>query len=179
MALGPERREWFFGRIEAADVQHHVVTVDDSRTRIRYDSAIRSDENRDREATDEELVRALTLCLLASDAYEYPVKSFYIEKRYTIGHPSTSGAEVDLIIYDDDDLPFAMWEMKAPDEYDPDKEVALRHQLFATAPLLGEPRLLAYSTIYPRTPADISCLTIDYADYKTFDAWDAAGRPAT
>jgi hypothetical protein len=90
MALSPEQREWFFSQIDAVDSEHSVVDVGDSRTRIRYDPAIRSDENRDREVTDEELVRALTLCLLASNAYEYPVTSFYIESNYSgaqFGHP--------------------------------------------------------------------------------------------
>jgi type I restriction enzyme M protein len=177
--LTPEHRAWYLAHITAADPGGAVVAVQPDAARLRYSEAIRSDEDRLRAVTDEELVRALTLCLLASPQYGYPVDSFYIERRYTIGHPSRSGAEVDLIIYDADALPFAMWEMKSPDAYDAAEEQSIRNQLFNTAPQLGEPRLLVYSTIPVSEPPDILCKTIDYSHFKSFDTWDSAGRPYT
>jgi hypothetical protein len=105
----------------------------------------------------------------------------YLEQTHTIGRPSASTAQIDLILYfeeeDGSETVFAMWEMKAPDEYKPANDPLIEHQLFKTAPLVS-PSLLVYSTVKPQT-ADIECITIDYTAHKTYQRWDSAGRPAT
>ncbi len=112
--MSKEDREWYFQKIESLDPAHSVVTADRDKNVLVYNEKIRSDESLKRPATDEELVRALALCLLAGPTFQYEVDTFYIEKYYKHGHPASKHDEVDLIVFDDDDLPFAMWEFKSP-----------------------------------------------------------------
>lgn len=179
MPYTPAEREQLVTSLVELDSAGVMVSYSAEANEFIYSPSIRSDEDAARTADSEEFARALTLALLATDTYAYSAERFYIEKYYTIGHPSTSGAEVDLIIYDEDGLPFAMWEMKEPGTYQRDMERAIRNQLFATAPMLGEPRLLVYSTITGTSSPAIECMVIDYTAFKTYEAWDAAGRPHT
>lgn len=152
-----------------------------STKRLQYTSQIRSDETLQRAADPEELVRALTVCLLCSPAYGYEPTRLYLEQTHSIGRPSTSTAQVDLLIFfeeeDGSETVFAMWEMKAPSEYKPTNDPLIESQLFNTAPLLS-PSLLVYSSIKPGT-TDIECITIDYKAHKSYQRWDTAGRPST
>lgn len=181
MALAAADKQWFLDEIARVDPDGRVVVATAGGTRLVYDAVIRSDENRDRPADDEELVRALTLCLLCSPEYGYAPERMYLEQSHTIGRPSTSGAQVDIVLFyleeDGSETVFAMWEVKAPDKYDAEMDAAIEHQLFKTAPLIS-PTLLVYSTIKPQKPA-IECMTIDYTAHKTFAGWDRAGRPHT
>jgi hypothetical protein len=181
MPLSAADRQWFLDRIKALDPNQRVVSVAAQGSRLVYSDAIRSDENKDRAADDEELVRALTLCLLCSGEYGYEPERLYIEQTHTIGRPSTSSAQIDIVLYyleeDGSETVFAMWEVKNPSAYNSELETAVEHQLFGTAPLIS-PSLLVYSTILPQR-AEIECMTIDYTAHKTFAGWDRAGRPHT
>ncbi|HVB61082.1 MAG TPA: hypothetical protein VNE61_07815 [Ktedonobacteraceae bacterium] len=109
MPLNAAERQWYYNQIVKMDPKHKVVTLDEANKILIYDKAIQSDEALRRDATDEELVRALILCVLASKDYKYPLDNFYIEKYYEHGSTSSLGRgrdEVDLIIYDDENLPF-------------------------------------------------------------------------
>lgn len=180
MALSSGDRAWFIGEIQRLDPTGDIVEVLSAGARLRYTDKIRSDETLLRNADPEELVRALIICLLCSDAYGYAPERMYMEQTHTIGRPSSSGAQVDLIIYyleGGAETAFAMWEMKAPDAYHPANDPLIEKQLFSTAPLIS-PSFLVYATVKPRT-ADIECITIDHKAYKTYARWDMAGRPAT
>lgn len=181
MPLREVDRTWFITEIRALDPSGAIVSVEPDATHVRYCDAIRSGETRHRKADPEELVRALTLLLLCSDKYGYAPDRMYIEQTHTIGRPSASTAQIDLVLYfgetDGTESAFAMWEMKAPDEYKPASDPLIETQLFAVAPLVG-PSLLVYSTVKPRV-SDIECITIDYKAHKTYSGWNAAGRPST
>jgi type I restriction enzyme M protein len=178
MHFSTQESEWYANTLAGLNLTPPPAIIDLGPGLVTYDSAVRSDESRVRPVTDEELVRALALGLLNNSAYRYPLDRMYIERYYTIGRPSTSRAEVDLILYDPDGLPFAMWELKAPDAYDTDMAPSIRDQLFRTAPQLGEPSLLVFATIDPSAPASFRCLVIDYTQHKDYDSWVAAGSPA-
>lgn len=174
-------REWFLHEIECRDSEGALVAIEGDGTYLRYSDAIRSDEKLRRHVGPEELVRALTIILLCSDSYGYHPERLYIEQTYTIGRPSTTSAQADLVLFfgeeNETESAFALWEIKAPSEYKPDSDPLIEHQLFAVAPLVS-PSLLVYSTIQPSV-ADIECITIDYTAHKSFADWDKAGREAT
>jgi type I restriction enzyme M protein len=133
MALTDKQRKWYYDQIEQADPLHQVVTVDRTINTLTYAASIRTDEPGTKAADPEELVHALAMCLLATDTYKYHPESFYHEKYYRHGSVGSTRDEVDLIVYDNDDLPFAVWEFKAADDYKKFLEKAIRYQLFGTA----------------------------------------------
>lgn len=183
MPLTATDQAWFIGEIRRLDPDGAVVAVVTTSgvTQLHYSDRIRSDETLVRPATAEELVRGLTVCLLCSTQYGYAPERLYLERTYSIGRPSSSTAQIDLILYfeeeDGSETAFAMWEMKAPDTYNPSSDPLIADQLFNVAPLVS-PSLLVYATVKPQV-ADIDCLTIDYTAYKTYSRWVDAGRPAT
>ena len=79
-ALTVQEQHWFYSQIEAADPQHRVVTADPHNGLLTYAETFRSNEPLVRSADDEELVRALTLCLLTNHNYGYDPTHFYIER---------------------------------------------------------------------------------------------------
>jgi type I restriction enzyme M protein len=183
MSLSGAERQWYYDQIVKLDSKRKVVTLDEATKVLIYNEIIQSDEALRRDATDEELVRALTLCILASKDYKYPPDNFYIEKYYEHGSTSPLGRgrdEVDLIIYDDENLPFAMWEFKSAEEYERYFENAIRFQLFGTSPLVGAPKILVYATIKPAGITPVMTLTcIDRTRYPSFESWIDDARPNT
>ena len=149
MPFSDLQRRWFADNIQHLDSHAKVVTVDLKAGLVRYHASLRCDEALQRPANDEELVRALTLVILASNHYGYGLDSFYIEKYYKHGHPSSKQDEVDLVLFDPDDLPFALWEFKAPSDFKKNADDYIRYQLFGTAPLVGAPKFLVYATGVP------------------------------
>ena len=117
MPFSPQESRWYATALEGLTLTKPPATIDLDRNTVTYNPAIRSDESHVQPGTDEEFVRALGLGLLNSSAYRYPLDRMYIERYFTIGRPSISRAEVYLILYDPDGLPFAMCEFKAPDAY--------------------------------------------------------------
>ncbi|MFF7682409.1 hypothetical protein ACFZA2_06550 [Microbacterium sp. NPDC007973] len=176
-------RAWFVEAIRSVDPDQRVVSVSEVQgvRQIHYSEQIRSGETRHRNADPEELARALAIALLCSGRYGYSPERMYIEQGHSIGRPSASRAQVDLVLYyleeDGSETVFAMWEFKSPDEYKPDTDPLIEKQLFDTAPLLA-PSLLVYATVKPQV-ADIECITIDYGAHKSFERWNAVGRPST
>jgi hypothetical protein len=72
MPLSSADREWYFNQIDMVDPHNHVVKVDRHSGIVNYNPALRSDESLHRDATPEELVHALAICMLVGD-YGYRV----------------------------------------------------------------------------------------------------------
>lgn len=155
MPLSDSDKTWYCEKIREIDPNQNIITgIDLPQNLISYTSVLRSDESTHRQATPEEFVHALIACILTSPNYNYPIGKIYHEQHYAHGRKGTLGDEVDYVIYDADDLPYALWEVKSAEEYDREKEDAIKYQLFGTAPLVGAPRLLVYASIKPlgKTP---------------------------
>ena len=178
MPLSEDEREWYYDQIERLDPNQKAVLVDRTLATLTYQLPIRTDENRCKQADPEELVHALAICLLASSDYNYDLDSFYHEKYFRHGHPGSKRDEVDLIIYDNDNLPFAIWEFKSAQEYDNDPDKYIKYQLFGTAPLVGNPKLLVYATIRVsgKSPT-FALICIDRSKYQSHDTWVKDGKP--
>ena len=169
-------QQWYFKAIES--LTSSAVSVDQDAGTITYDSRIRSDESHVKTIGPEELVHATTIGLLCSSAYNYPVEAVGHEIHFAHGSRGSNADEVDTIVYDSDGLPFALVELKSHDDFESEKYNAIQYQLFGTAPLAGAPRLLVYATVEPRGPEpSLKAICIDYAKYKTFEAWRDAGEP--
>ena len=177
MPLSEKDRDWYCNQIEKLDPEKEIVTIDRTNDLLTYNDSIRCDESRQRRVTAEEVVRALALCILIK-VHKYEIDNLYIEKYYQHGHPSSKRDEVDLVIFDNDDLPFAMWEFKSSDDFDARQQEYIQYQLFGTAPLVGAPRLLVYATIVPmgETP-NPTLLCIDYSKYQSYDSWLKSDTP--
>src|SRR3989304_616019 len=160
MSLTEQQRQWYYKRIQEADPHHAVVTVDERNQMVIYSPALPMDESRHKEATPEEVVHALAICLLVKPPYNYPAKCVYHEKYCR--HGRSSKDEVDLVIYDGEGLPFAMRELKSAAEFGKNHDKQIESQLFGTAPLVGAPKLLVFATIQPRgTTAQFTLICVD------------------
>jgi type I restriction enzyme M protein len=178
MPLTSADREWYYNQIEQVDPHNRVVKVDRSAGIVSYSSALRSDESGQRDATPEELVHALAICVLVKD-YDYRLEKLYHEKYFAHGSKGSLSDEVDLIIYDEDDPPYAMWEFKSADDFEASEDRAIRHQLFGTAPLAGDPRLLVYATVHPSgTEPNLQLRVIDHSSYPSYESWLEHEKPS-
>jgi len=171
-------KQWFIDKIYNLDPDANVVRVDMKNNKIIYHDCIKSDESNERILIPEELVRALIMVLLNSSKYRYEPEFFYIEKYYSIGRPSSSRAEIDLIIYEKDNLAFSVWEIKSPEDFYKRQDHWIQHQLFDPAPLIGAPKYLVYATIFPDgDKPKLTLLNIDYQEHQDFDSWLKNNRP--
>lgn len=170
--------KWYKDHIEAIDPKGCVATVDADADLVIYSSNIQSDESLQRPITPEELVHALALVMLTSPDFKYSILKLYHEKHYAHGSKGSLSDEVDILLLDPDNLPFAMWELKSAADYERERTDAIQNQLFGTAPLAGAPKLLVCATIKPFTkkPA-FTLVCIDYNKHKSHEAWIDAGQP--
>ncbi len=74
MPLSFADREWYYNQIENCDPHNRVVKINRNAGVVSYNSALRSDESGQRDATPEELVHALAICMLVGD-YGYCLDS--------------------------------------------------------------------------------------------------------
>lgn len=177
MPLTGAQRTWYLEQIEELDPSGSVVRVDRAANLLQYSTDIRSDESLTRTATDEELARGLSVAILVR-RMGYAAERLYIEKHIPHGHPGSMSDEVDLLIYDEEDLPYALWEFKSAEEYGSHEDDYIRLQLFGTAPLTGAPHLLVYATVMPgAAAAQMTVKCIDRNIHVSYEAWDLAGRP--
>lgn len=174
--LSEQNRQWYYDVLD--QIGDDTVTCDRGNNTVTYHPAIDSDEGRVRSAGAEELAHAVIVALLISDEYKYERTSLGHEIRFAHGSKGSKADEVDILIWDEDRLPFAIMEIKSAAEYEREKEDAIRHQLFGTAPLVGTPKLLIYATVMPTgdTP-EICAVCIDYSEYRDYDIWTVAGKP--
>lgn len=178
MALSTSETDWYTSQINKSSSTEAKATADCGQEIIRYPKGLRSDESPAKSFEPEEFVHALAINLLTSDKYNYKLSALYHEQYFAHGSAGSLSDEVDLVIYDEDGLPYAIWEFKSAERYSRDEASAIKYQLFGTAPLVGAPKLLVYATIYPKgeTP-EVSLKCIDYTTYKSHESWEAAGRP--
>jgi type I restriction enzyme M protein len=176
MPLTEPQRTWYYNKIRAADPAGAIVTIDEANHMLVYSANVQTDESRHKEATPEEVVHALVMCLLVKPPFNYPLNCLYHEKYCKHGRASKD--EVDLVIYDGDALPFAMWELKSAEEFEKNQEKQIESQLFGTAPLVGTPKFLVYATIEPTgAKPQINLICIDRTKSPSFSTWKKDGKP--
>ena len=96
-------------------------------------------------ADAEELAHAVMIGLLQGKDYRYRLSAIGHEIHFPHGSRGSKSDELDILIRDEDHLPYAIVELKAASEFEREKEDAIKNQLFGTAPLVGSPKLLVYA----------------------------------
>ncbi|HNE26149.1 MAG TPA: N-6 DNA methylase [Pseudomonadales bacterium] len=178
MSLDEKSIQWYVEKINNLSSGSKLAIADETSSVIKYPSELRSDEKNVKAFEPEELVHATIINLLCGDEYGYDIKRLYHEQYFAHGSTGSLSDEVDLIVYDEDDLPYAVMEFKSSEKYSSDEDKAIKYQLFGTAPLIGSPKLLVYGTVHPNTPKtnfELKC--IDYVKYKSYESWETAGKP--
>lgn len=134
----------------------------------------------------EEYVRAYLAVKLVKEL-NYPLKKCTeFEKEYSIGHPSTKKARVDIVVKDKREKGaekcFLFIECKAPEKYDDDKRDAIENQLFKLAPqeqtVNNTPvKYLCYYTVtFDRGHLKDLVLLIDFEEFPNLGSWKTAGE---
>lgn len=179
MALTETQKNWYIEKINAFGTDLGAK-IDVEKGSVVYSSNLQSDEAGSKNIEPEEVVHALAINLLLSSKYGYKIDRLYHEQYFAHGSTGSLSDEVDLIINDEDGLPYALWEFKAAEKFLADEEAAIRFQLFGTAPLTKGPKLLVYATVSSEeAEPSLSLKCIDYSKYKSYESWIEAGRPAT
>lgn len=174
--LTPNEKDWYFDAIEA--LAGSAVSCDRVKDTVTYNKLITSDESHVKSADAEELAHAVMIGMLHSKEYKYQLQSLGHEIHLAHGSKGSKSDEVDIVIRDNDGLPYAMIELKAANSFDSEKYDAIKNQLFGTAHLLGGPRLLIYATIEPKgIKPKIRSICIDYTRHKSFESWQDEGEP--
>lgn len=182
MPLSASDKEWYVKAINGFAKKNDIAVAKDEESTIVYSQELSTDEARVKLMDPEEVVHALVLQMLASDQFRYPRERLYHEKHYAHGSKGSLSDEVDIVVFDEDNLPYAIWELKSAEEADKEENDAIKNQLFGTAPLTGSPSLLVFGTIEPKGSAatpklKIKC--IDFKKYKSYQSWLEAGKPSS
>lgn len=149
MPLSDKQKQWYLDRLKELDPSESKIKIDETSNLITYTKDLRSDESNTKSIESEELVHATIIALLTSPEYNYKIDALCHERYFAHGSAGSLSDEVDILIDDEDGLPYALWELKAADEYEKYEDNAIKYQLFGTAPLVGSVRLLVYATIKP------------------------------
>jgi len=133
----------------------------------------------------EERVRAeLYIDLIEKYKYKSDKNIIELEKYRKIGHPhKKTDIKMDIVVYDKNQDPFMLFELKSPEEYDKYFESSIKTQLFEPAATedkgKGTLKFLVYYTRWHDEDGKLQekYETIDYTKFKSFEEWESAGRP--
>jgi type I restriction enzyme M protein len=177
MPLDKKATEWYVSNINNLSKNSLLSVADDESKLITYPGDLKSDELNIKAFEPEELVHATIINLLCSDIYGYEIERLYHEQYFPHGSSGSLSDEVDLILYDEDNLPYAVMEFKSSEKFIQDEDKAIKYQLFGTAPLIGSPKLLVYGTVHPNDKVIFELKCIDYIKYKSYESWEEADKP--
>ena len=175
------KRELYKG-IKELDPKGEIVKIDLSKNTIEYNEEIIKLHREITELTDEEIVRAFLVLKLIKKLGYSKKHCIELEKEYTMGRDPSKGARVDIFLMKDG-KPFAMFELKSPEEYEIEMDNAIKNQLFEVAEKADARyhtlKYLIYYTAYISDDGEITekIVTIDYKKYKTYDDWEDASKP--
>jgi len=155
-----------------------VVSMDLEKGTINYSDKLVKYEDPKVLKGSEEVTRAFLINRLVNEL-DYKPELIEIEKRYSIGRPKTSKAEIDVIVRDNDGNAFFYIEAKAPEKFETDKKL-IKDQLFALAKQEKNVKYLVYYTCDLQDEKIIDkAIIIDYQKFSDFDDWENAGSPST
>lgn len=133
----------------------------------------------------EEQVRAeLYVDLIEKYKYKPDKNIIELEKYRKIGHPhKKTDIKMDIVVYDENHNPFILFELKTREDYEKYFESSIKTQLFEPAATedkgKGALKFLIYYTRWHDEEGKLQekYETIDYTKFKSFEDWEAAGRP--
>jgi len=157
--------------------KNRVAAIDLEKLTVSYTDKIKKHEDPKVIRGDEEIVRAYLIQRLLNEL-DYKPEYIEIEKRYSIGRPKTSKAEIDVIVRDNKEGAFLFIEVKAPDKFESDKEL-IKGQLFDLAHQEKDVKYLVYYTIDFKGDKCIDkAIIIDFKQFPDYHDWINAGAPS-
>lgn len=152
-----------------------VEIFDIEKKKIKYSSEIKQYREIKNISGDEEVVRAYLLTKLVNEL-GYKPQNIELEKEYEAGRPKVIKPRIDLVVRKDNQDVFLYMELKAPDEYEKDKDNIIDKQLYSLASIeKGQGHDIKYLSLYT---IDIkednirdNSIIIDYGLFSTFDSW--------
>ena len=157
-----------------------VVSINLEKAEVNYSDAIRKWEDPKAIRGDEEIIRAFLINRLVNHL-DYKPQLIEIEKPYSIGHPSSSQAQIDVIVRDPEGKAFYFIEAKAPGQFENDKKL-MKGQLFDLAKQEKKDTvryLVYYSCDYQEGELIDKAIIIDFAKFSEWEDWESAGYPST
>ncbi len=171
------------GRIAAAirtlDPEGKFVKLDPGARTIEYSPEIKQHNSITTYDGEEEPTRAYIICWLCTKGGYLPA-NLELEKHYSIGRRARGerkGARLDILVKRADGTPYALIEVKSPQEYNEADDETIEGQLYNLA--VHEPgcAVLSLSTVaLSGDDVAIRALTINYTNHPVFADWRVA-RP--
>ncbi len=152
-----------------------IVLLDFDKGTIEYSSKIKQNRKINKVSGPEEFVRAFLIARLVNEL-GYKPENIEIEKEYDIGRPKVNKPRIDVIVRDKNGDAFLYIEVKAPDEFEKDKDEVIEKQLFnLAAQETGQGKKVKYLVLYTFEESGNElkdkALIIDYEKYTSFDKW--------
>jgi type I restriction enzyme M protein len=158
-----------------------LTEFDEVSGRIDFSNSVHQHQKQKFE--DEAYVRVYLLLKLIREL-KYRPQELELEKKYSIGHPSQKEARLDVLVRkkNKEKSPFMLIEAKTPENFQKEKDMSIKGQLFAIAKqeIKGEskPRYLVYYTIdIENDEVKDRALIIDFEKYPTYEDWTDKGEP--
>ncbi len=151
-----------------------VEDYDFENKRVKYSEKIKGWKI-DKFRGDEEVVRAFLLSKLANEL-GYKSENIELEKQYDIGRPKVNKPRIDIIVRDNNGNAFLYIELKAPEEFEKDKDEVIEKQLFNLASQeKGQGKNVKYLVLYTfeiiNEEIKDKCIIIDYEKFTSFESW--------
>jgi len=162
--------------------KNKVVEVDVINKSVKYSENLKSWRDIDSIAS-EEYVRAFLINRLCNEL-GYNPELIEIELEYEAGRPKVIKPRIDLILKNENGEPFFYIEIKAPNEFEKSKDLAIKNQLFSLVGLhqakYGQsPKYLVYYTIHIQdNEIRDNAVIIDYQKFNTYNKWEEENYPS-
>lgn len=177
-----DNKRELYKRIKELDPKGKIVKIDLSKNTIEYNEEIIKLHREIIDLTNEEIVRAYLVLKLIKKLGYSKKHCIELEREYTMGRDPSKGARIDIFLTKDG-KPFAMFELKSPEEYEIEMDNAIKNQLFEVAEKADARhhtlKYLIYYTAYISDDGEITekIVTIDYKKHKTYEDWEDASKP--
>lgn len=176
MRLGSSGLQDLANAIKELDGDGSTVRLDLEESSVWYCPEIVRHESLGTFSGEEEPVRAYIVAFLICEL-GYEASTIQLEKRYAAGR---SNMQLDIrLATADNATAYALVEVKAPDEFGGAEDSLIQGQLFTPAGLEPGTTVLSLATVRRDNTGSIQldAITIDYARWNTFRAWQVAGLP--
>jgi hypothetical protein len=140
--MGPAGLAALQAAVEQLDPEGRYVKLDVAASTAQYGQELILHSDIGAFVGEEEPARAYLVAWLCTVGGYLPV-NIELEKTYSIGRPK-QGARLDILLNHPAGTPFALIEVKSPEEYGVDADRFIEGQLFNIAPLEPGRRVLAY-----------------------------------
>ena len=173
--LNNEQKELIKQYIDRSPIKA-VELFDWKSKKVKYNSAIKMNQQINVLNGDEEIVRAFLITRLVNEL-GYKMDKLELEREYTAGRPHTNTSYCDLIVHDFTNNDFLFFELKSPHDYHClSIDQHIEEQLFKVSGMAKQEgktvKYLVYYTIeIMNNVLKDECIIIDNEKYSIFNDW--------